>query len=761
MSIEIGNLIIGMQADVARLQSDMNKSVRIVDDSTKSIQRAANMAKNALELIGVGVSISSFVGFIKHSIDAADSLNDLSQKVGVNIQKLAGYKLAADQSGTSLEAVAKGIKGLSGNIVENSDKLAKLGITAKDTDGAMLQVADLFSSLPDGVEKTTLAVKLFGKSGMDMIPMLNGGSAGLAEAQAKAAEYGRQMKELAPQADGFNDQLAQLSLQASIAGINLGSLVAGPMTQWLEANNEAIRIAGGLGEALRLFVFNLDAMTTEKPAEEIRRLTKALQDYQAASGFGKFMQSPTGFLFGGREDDLKKQIAFLGFLKKQQERDPATQTPTATEKTPEQIAAEIKKQREITKKVNEILGEWGSSSKTDKFAELMKDINTRNAILSAENDSETKLTETQKFAITVKEKLADATLKLIPTQRNQLDTSLKTLLALDQENESRKQLKVALAAQADVMKQITGDFDRQAASRLSAMEIISASDRALIGEYEKISKSADDARQSATKFYTDGKLSADQFKASMKQISDEEERQKETVRALQEKQDLLNGSWQYGAKNALQSYMDSVRNVASETQQAVSNAFKGMEDALVKFVTTGKLDFRSLADSIIADIIRIQIRESITGTLATAASSFISDLLKPTPNAAGGVYAGAGISAYSSTVVDRPTLFPFARGVGLMGEAGPEAILPLKRINGRLGVQADGAGAGVTVNIINQAGAQVSTQERRDPNGGMSLDVIIEQVEGGLARNISRGSGDLSGTLERTFGLNRTAGAYR
>lgn len=57
------------------------------------------------------------------------------------------------------------------------------------------------------------------------------------------------------------------------------------------------------------------------------------------------------------------------------------------------------------------------------------------------------------------------------------------------------------------------------------------------------------------------------------------------------------------------------------------------------------------------------------------------------PNALGNVYTSPGLSAYSGQIVDQPTLFPFARGIGLMGEAGPEAILPLRRgRDGRLGV---------------------------------------------------------------------------
>lgn len=62
-------------------------------------------------------------------------------------------------------------------------------------------------------------------------------------------------------------------------------------------------------------------------------------------------------------------------------------------------------------------------------------------------------------------------------------------------------------------------------------------------------------------------------------------------------------------------------------------------------------------------------------------------------NAKGGVYSSPSLSAYSGQVVNRPTPFLFASGAGIMGEAGPEAIMPLKRgSDGKLGVVAQGGG---------------------------------------------------------------------
>lgn len=200
-----------------------------------------------------------------------------------------------------------------------------------------------------------------------------------------------------------------------------------------------------------------------------------------------------------------------------------------------------------------------------------------------------------------------------------------------------------------------------------------------------------------------------------------------------------------------------------DTAERVAN---GMAEAIGKFVETGKLDFKSLTNSIIADLVRISIQENITKPL----SGIFSDGLKSGggiggwfsslfANANGGVYSSPSLSAYSNQIVDKPTFFAFANG-GVMGEAGPEAIMPLKRgPDGTLGVR--GGGSNVVVNVINTAnGTQATQQTRSDGNGGKIIDVLIEQVKGAIAGDIARGSGPVSGALAATYGLNRVAGAY-
>lgn len=216
-----GTLEIQMLANLARLQKDMTQAKGIVTSSMKSVESAVKSAQSALGALGLGLSVGAIVAYGKSIIDLADNMNDLSQRVGIGIKDLAGYTLAANQSGASIESVAKGVKGLSVYMTEHSDKLRKAGITATTANGAMTQLADLFAAMPDGVQKTALAVQLFGKAGMDMIPMLNMGSAGLQAAQEKAKAYGDKLAELAPKADEFNDLMSELALQSKVAGLNI------------------------------------------------------------------------------------------------------------------------------------------------------------------------------------------------------------------------------------------------------------------------------------------------------------------------------------------------------------------------------------------------------------------------------------------------------------------------------------------------------------------------------------------------------------
>ena len=164
----------------------------------------------------------------KGAIDAADNMNDLSQKTGVSVESLSKFQQAANASGTSIEGVGAAMIKLNRNLATGNagaaEAMTALGLSATDasgklktTDQVMLEVADKFAKMPDGANKTAAAMALFGKAGADMIPLLNGGSKAISDLSATMTT------EFAQGADSLNDKLAALQGKLLQLGVSLGT----------------------------------------------------------------------------------------------------------------------------------------------------------------------------------------------------------------------------------------------------------------------------------------------------------------------------------------------------------------------------------------------------------------------------------------------------------------------------------------------------------------------------------------------------------
>ena len=223
--------------------------------------------------------------------------------------------------------------------------------------------------------------------------------------------------------------------------------------------------------------------------------------------------------------------------------------------------------------------------------------------------------------------------------------------------------------------------------------------------------------------------------------------------------------WQDGLTRGFLKVKDAAQDMAAQTEKFVVNAFSNMENALVNFVTKGKLDFRGFVDSIIADLVRIQIRRAITVPLANALSSINFGAMFGAAHSGGVI----GSDKLSARIVD-PAVFEHAprhHSGGIVGNEIPivakrgEAVftpaqMRLLTINNK-----KSEAVKVFVNVHNAApNIHARTQTTRLSGGNIQLDVIVEQIEGKLAHNIARGTG-LSTTLEHHYGLNRAAGSYR
>lgn len=197
------------------------RGLKQVSTSLGELGGAAGIAQTALGALGGAVSLGGIAALAKQTIDAADSMKDLADQTQIPLAELAKYRLAADQSGTSIDKVARGVKSLSQFMVSNGEAMRDAGITARDADTAFRQLADIFKAMPEGIERAALANKLFGKAGEELLPMLIQGSQALEDAAEKTRKYGQAMADLAPKADEFNDNLAEIKINLEAAGADL------------------------------------------------------------------------------------------------------------------------------------------------------------------------------------------------------------------------------------------------------------------------------------------------------------------------------------------------------------------------------------------------------------------------------------------------------------------------------------------------------------------------------------------------------------
>lgn len=226
-------------------------------------------------------------------------------------------------------------------------------------------------------------------------------------------------------------------------------------------------------------------------------------------------------------------------------------------------------------------------------------------------------------------------------------------------------------------------------------------------------------------------------------------------------------STQGALRTGLQDYLNTIGTTTLQVAQGITTAFQSVETSLLSFIKTGKFNFDQFTQGILDDLLKIIIRAEIIQPLAQGLLGAITPTtLSNTqttvpqggpgnyivqPNKYGNVY-DMGLKRFANGgVVTSPTMFGYGSGnTGLMGEAGPEAIMPLSRASdGSLGVSA--SVNPVTINIINQANdTQVQQQQSTGPNGDKQIDILITSR---VSSAISNGKFDKA--FKSAYGMSR------
>ena len=219
----------------------MGSAKKLLDRDLADLAKSAAKANIGGLLFGAvaGASAAAAAGVIaitKATASYADEMGKAAQKTGIGVRELSGLRHAAEMSDVSFSDLQTGLK-----------------IFAKTTDGplgeSLRKMSDKFQSMPDGVEKSRLAVEKFGRSGTMFIPFLNDGAAGLAKMAKEAEIFGTVVDEkLAKQGDELGDNLDNVWNIVKGLGITLGrelvpvvSDLVGSFVEWYKVNADVIQ----------------------------------------------------------------------------------------------------------------------------------------------------------------------------------------------------------------------------------------------------------------------------------------------------------------------------------------------------------------------------------------------------------------------------------------------------------------------------------------------------------------------------------------
>lgn len=202
-----------------------------------------------------------------------------------------------------------------------------------------------------------------------------------------------------------------------------------------------------------------------------------------------------------------------------------------------------------------------------------------------------------------------------------------------------------------------------------------------------------------------------------------------------------------GLEMGARGFMENTETTFEWFRNSTEELLDGSIDLILDQSKSGQEAFKALVNSMIKDLARLAIKRAVvnsfdglfTGTSfgSSATTNIGAESLGTGSTSAfdtfamsskGNVFSGKGISSYSGTIVSKPTIFPFAKGTGIMGEGGkPEAILPLTRRGGKLGVEG-GSGGDVSIVVNNMSSSKVEPKVSQDTDGKKIVTVMVHDA---------------------------------
>jgi len=688
----------------------LGNSMQGLQGQAKNAAMGFNSLKGAVAGFGAAIAGSAIVGgltaVVKKSIDAGDELFNLQAKTGVAASALIGIGNAAKLADVDMETLGKGLTKLNVNLVkaaEGNEDLARkfeaLGVSVKDANGqvvpadrALKEIADRFADMPDGAQKAAAAVALFGKSGSDLIPLLNEGAASMEKFTYKVGE------DFAARSDLFNDTITELGIKTNGFGLELTDALLPALQSILEVfgdlfdtENDWTALFDVIKVGLRSVATVLYAMIklvdqfTKTIVYTFDAISKAIQgDFEAA---GLALGEGVGAGLEQAKRDFE-QIQKLwtdapspGTGRRTGGRNMALDTTDADKRADAEArkaAAEAKRARNEQERLEE-----RRASLAQKAIALQDQLRNSIADVAAAYEG----------------------VGASPADQLFLDRN-----AAITENDRRvKQLTMSVVELAREINAAGGAIDVKPFADL--IDRLSAANVAL-----------------ADKEYQQG------MKELGERASEAAIGQLEFVDAVEAQTGAL-----AGARNGISEYLKDIGTLSENISNVAKNAFNGLEDAIVSLTMTGKFSFKDFALSIIEDLTRMVTRMLIIAPILQFIQSLIpggglnlsgAKALSSGKITPGGIFANGGIMTGDGPM----PLRKYAAGgiasspqLAMFGEGSmPEAYVPLP--DGRripVAMKGGGGGTNVTVNV-DATGSQVQGNSGQGEQLGRAISQAVQ-----------------------------------
>ncbi|WP_337083639.1 phage tail tape measure protein [Citrobacter freundii] len=787
----LGTLTIDLIAKVGGFVSGLSQAERASQKWRKQVQDDAKAAAVAFTGFATAASAAALsVGvagynLLKNTSKQITESDRWAKSLNMSTQSLLSWQYAAQKAGVSGDQMADIFKDIGdkiGDAVLNKsgeavDALDALGLSAKKLSGEspdkqLLAISDSLSKIKTNAEKTTILESL-GNDLSKLLPLLDQGGEKLQKYLKAAKDFGVApddsdieslvkvnsiFEDMETQVNGVKIELATglakvdlSNLQKSISDMGdvfkdpevikgITDLVGGvvDLATWL------VKVGSEAGKLIDLYKGGSpvgDNASAGEVERRIRNLTADLEDEGFAASVNRIGMDIEGKR--AEREQLRRRLSIL-------------ETANNLPLTPAKVGDSSSTKTGYGLGKDESNGKLKTDASAKKLESAFKSMETsylrQIALIDTTGKKSAEVTEQQKLQFDI----ADGKLTgLNETQKQRLEqlaTEVDRLNAVKKANEENLKL-------AEYISNLQRE-NANAAASLDA-DVIGAGlgdkARERMREQLEIEREFNEKREDLQRRRQDGSIkTSEEYDRYNQELDKALAERLDKYRSHYDQLDELQGNWLAGAQNGLANWVDTSSDYYTQVSDLVGNTLDGLVDNMADALSGNKADWASWANSVLNELQKVLLRAIMVNTLKSAGDSgwfgslggMFGSSVAGAASAGGatpsGAYTGAGsqlkfakggvmdspdLSRFRNGVVNSPTMFAFAKGAGLMGEAGPEAIMPLTRTaDGNLGVRM----VDDTVSSVGGGGAQLQQTIQQhfsiSGNGDAALKQAVQEA---------------------------------